>query len=77
MNMLSAPVNAICPMKPDLRWHYLQRQLEDERAGRWESANRLNQWLAGAFVTMQDVMDDKLPLIRRHFLRRLCKACLY
>jgi hypothetical protein len=74
MNMMAAPENALSPMKPRWRRHYLQRQLEHERAGEWEEANRVNQWLVGAFVSIADFLDDNVPQVRRHFLRRLCKA---
>jgi hypothetical protein len=61
-------------MTPKLRRHYLSRQLEHEKRGEWDEANLVNQWLVGAFATVADFMNDNLPLIRRHFLRRLCKA---
>jgi hypothetical protein len=62
------------PITPELRQHYLARQLEHERRGEWDDANLVNQWLVRAFATVADFMNDNLPLIRRHFLRRLGKA---
>jgi len=66
--------DAIQPMPPELREHYLTRQLEHEKRGEWERANRVNQWLTGAFASFDDLLSDNLPPIRRHFLKRLCKA---
>jgi hypothetical protein len=69
-----APIDAISPMKAELRRHYLGRQLEYEARGEWEAANHLNLWLVGAFASFEELMNDDIPTIRRHFLRRLCKA---
>jgi hypothetical protein len=69
-----APANAIQPMRPELRRHYLRAQLEHEGRGEWEAANQVNQWLVGAFASFADLLNDNMPPIRRHFLRRLCKA---
>ena len=69
-----APANAIQPMERRWREHYLMRQLEHEGRGEWEQANRVNQWLVGAFASFADLLNDNTPPIRRHFLRRLCKA---
>jgi hypothetical protein len=69
-----APEDAIEPMTTERRRYYLTRQLEHERRGEWDDANLLNQWLVGVFATFEDLLDDNLPALRRHFLRRLCKA---
>ena len=69
-----APDDAISPMPPELLEQYHWRQLEHERQGEWEQANRVNLWLVGAFMTADEFLDDNLPAVRRHFLRRLCKA---
>jgi hypothetical protein len=69
-----APEDAMSPMPPELRRYYHERQLEHEWRGDWEGANRINQWLTGAFTTVAEFVDDHLPEVRKHFLRRLCKA---
>jgi hypothetical protein len=61
-------------MTREMREHYLLVQVQHERRGEWEQANRVNLWLVGAFMTRLDVMDDNVPPVRRHFLRRLWKA---
>jgi hypothetical protein len=61
-------------MEPHLRRHYLSLQLEHEKRGEWDDANLVNQWLVGAFATWDELLDDDLPAVRRHFLRRVCKA---
>jgi hypothetical protein len=61
-------------MPRELREHYYRLQIRHERAGEWEQANRVNQWLAGAFTSIPDIVEDNVPVIRRRFLRRLCKA---
>jgi hypothetical protein len=73
MRMLSAPDYAMSPMKLQWREHYLTLQLEHERRGDWEKADVVNQWLTGAFTTFEDLLNDHLPRIRRHFLRRRWK----
>ena len=74
MKFFDAPNDAISPMPPELRRHYHARQLEHERRAEWEQANRINQWLSGAFMSFADIIEDHVPTIRRRFLRRLSKA---
>jgi hypothetical protein len=74
VKFFEAPENAIDPMPPELREHYLSRQLQHERRGEWAEANRVNQWLVGAFASVADLLEDNVPQVRRHFLRRLAKA---
>ena len=74
LKFFDAPNDAISPMPLELRRHYHARQLEYEARGEWKDADLLNRWLLGAFATITDLLDDHLPPIRRHFLRRLCKA---
>lgn len=69
-----APETRLNRCRPELRQSYLMRQLEHERRGEWEMANRVNLWLTGAFASFEDLISDDVPQIRRHFLRRLCKA---
>jgi hypothetical protein len=61
-------------MPRELREHYYWSQIRHERRGEWEQANRVNQWLAGAFTSIADIVEDNVPVIRRRFLRRLCKS---
>ena len=74
LKFFDAPDDAISPMPREFREHYHARQLEHERRGEWEQANRVNQWLAAAFMSVTNVVDDTLPPVRQHFLRRLWKA---
>jgi hypothetical protein len=69
-----APERPIAPMSREMREHYHWLQVRHEQAGEWEQANRLNLWLTGAFASVADIVNDDVPLIRRHFLRRLCKS---
>jgi hypothetical protein len=70
------PEDAVEPMTPELRRHYLARQLEHEKRGEWDDANLLNQWLVGAFATWDELLNDDLSAFSRHFLRRVCKTGL-
>lgn len=74
LKFFDVPTDAISPMPAGLREHYQARQLEHEQRGDWEAANRVNQWLTGAFATVADLLDDNLPPTRRRFLRRLYKV---
>ena len=47
--------------------------LEHENRGQWQQADLVNQWLAGAFTTLEELLSENVPAIRRHFLRRLSK----
>ena len=49
---------------------YLRHQNKHECAGEWEQANRLNCWLPGAVMTVQDLMEERWPLMRRSFVAR-------
>lgn len=69
-----APRDAISPMRPEMRRHYLARQIEKEQAGDWAGADSINKWLCGAFLTEDHWSSNFVPPIRKDFRNRLQRA---
>lgn len=64
----------VSPMRPEIIRHYEQLQAELEKLGKWRKADILNQWLAGAFMSEDDLLEGRMPTMRAEFLERMRSA---
>ena len=60
----------ISPMTEERMEQSMGHQLEAEARGDWKTADRINQWLMGAYRTYGEWAKGILPEMRKSFLKR-------